>query len=76
MISLSDDNDPKISLQLRFYTVGLREELPQLSQKQRDRLAFIELQAWFCGAVSRQDIVQRFELQTAASALGTGQSGV
>ncbi|WP_024679035.1 WYL domain-containing protein [Pseudomonas syringae] len=67
MISISDDNDPKISLQLRFYTVGLREELPQLSQKQRDRLAFIELQAWFCGAVSRQDIVQRFELQTAAA---------
>lgn len=67
MILCLDDNDPGASLQLRFYTVSSTEELPQLSQKQRDRLAFIELQAWFCGAVSRQDIVQRFELQTAAA---------
>lgn len=67
MILCWDDNDPCASLQLRFYTVSSTEELPQLSQKQRDRLAFIELQAWFCGAVSRQDIVQRFELQTAAA---------
>lgn len=36
-------------------------------QKQRDRLAFIEMQAWFCGEVSRQDIVDRFGVQTAAA---------
>ncbi|MBN0002436.1 WYL domain-containing protein, partial [Pseudomonas aeruginosa] len=38
-----------------------------IPQKQRDRLAFIEQQAWFCGAVSRRDVVSRFDIQTAAA---------
>lgn len=43
------------------------EALSDLSQKQRDRLAFIELQAWFCDGISRLDLVARFGIQTAAA---------
>jgi hypothetical protein len=45
-------------------TVRALDDAPQ---KQRDRLAFIELQAWFCGEVSRKDVVNRFGIQTAAA---------
>lgn len=41
--------------------------LSELPQKQRDRLAFIEMQAWFCGEVSRQNVVSRFAVKTAAA---------
>lgn len=41
--------------------------LSELPRKQRDRLAFIEMQAWFCGDVSRQNVVSRFAVKTAAA---------
>ena len=41
--------------------------LSELPRKQRDRLAFIEIQAWFCGEVSRQNVVSRFAVKTAAA---------
>ncbi len=41
--------------------------LSELPRKQRDRLAFIEMQAWFCGEVSRQNVVARFAVKTAAA---------
>lgn len=38
-----------------------------LTQTQRDRLAFIELRAWFTGEIRRQDLISRFGIQTAAA---------
>lgn len=42
------------------------EQLSQLTQPQRDRLAFIELSARFLGEVKRQDLLARFDIQAAA----------
>lgn len=41
--------------------------LPQLTQAQRDRLAYLELRLRFVGEVGRQDLIQRFGIQTAAA---------
>ncbi len=41
--------------------------LAQLAQAQRDRLAYLELRLWFVGEVKRQDLIQRFGIQTAAA---------
>lgn len=41
--------------------------LSSLTQPQRDRLSFIELRVWFTGEVRRQDIINRFAVQTAAA---------
>lgn len=41
--------------------------LDELSQSQRDRLAFIELRVRFLGEIQRQDLVSRFNIQTAAA---------
>ena len=43
------------------------EQLPTLSQAQRDRLAFIEMRLRFFGEIRRQDIVERFDIQSAAA---------
>ncbi|WP_373974151.1 WYL domain-containing protein [Chitinibacter sp. SCUT-21] len=43
------------------------EQLSSLSQSQRDRLAFVELRLWFMGDIRRQDIVDRFGVQSAAA---------
>lgn len=43
------------------------DKLADLTQAQRDRLAFIELRARFLGEVRRQDIVSRFGVQEAAA---------
>ena len=43
------------------------EKLAELTQTQRDRLAFLELRVRFIGEVRRQDLVTRFGVQSAAA---------
>lgn len=43
-------------------------ELDDLSQAQRERLAYIEVKAFFCGDLTRADIERRFGIKPAASA--------
>lgn len=43
------------------------EDLADLTQPQRDRLAFIELRVRFTGEIRRQDLVSRFGVQSAAA---------
>lgn len=43
-------------------------DLDSLSQTQRERLAFIEVRAFYCGDLSRGDIEKRFGVKPAASA--------
>ena len=43
------------------------DQLHQLTQAQRDRLAFVELRLRFMGDIRRQDLVARFGIQTAAA---------
>jgi hypothetical protein len=43
------------------------EQLGDLTQPQRDRLAFVELRVRFIGEIRRQDLVTRFGIQTAAA---------
>lgn len=43
------------------------EEITELTQPQRDRLAFIELRLRFIGEIRRQDLVARFGIQAAAA---------
>ena len=40
--------------------------LADLSAAQRQRLAYIEFRVWFYGEVSRKDVLERFEVATAA----------
>lgn len=43
------------------------EQLSELTQPQRDRLAFVELRVRFIGEIRRQDLVTRFGIQSAAA---------
>ena len=43
------------------------EQLAELTQPQRDRLAFVELRVRFIGEIRRQDLVARFGIQSAAA---------
>ena len=43
------------------------EQLAELTQPQRDRLAFVELRVRFIGQIRRQDLVSRFGIQSAAA---------
>ncbi|MCF5544448.1 helix-turn-helix transcriptional regulator [Pseudomonas salomonii] len=43
------------------------DSLSQLTQAQRDRLAYLELRLRFVGEVGRQELIQRFGIQTAAA---------
>ena len=43
------------------------ERLTDLTQPQRDRLAFVELRVRFIGEIRRQDLVARFGIQSAAA---------
>jgi hypothetical protein len=43
------------------------EQLADLTQPQRDRLAFVELRVRFIGEIRRQDLVTRFGIQSAAA---------
>ena len=43
------------------------EDLADLTQPQRDRLAFVELRVRFIGEIRRQDLVSRFGVQSAAA---------
>lgn len=43
------------------------EQLAELTQPQRDRLAFLELHLRFIGGIRRQDLVTRFGIQSAAA---------
>lgn len=43
------------------------EQLADLTQPQRDRLAFVELRVRFIGEIRRQDLVSRFAIQSAAA---------
>jgi hypothetical protein len=45
----------------------LNEKLLDLTQPQRDRLAYIELRVRFIGEIRRQDLVSRFGIQSAAA---------
>lgn len=45
----------------------LNEQLAELTQPQRDRLAFVELRLRFIGEIRRQDLVARFGIQSAAA---------
>ncbi len=44
-----------------------KELLADLTQPQRDRLAFVELRVRFIGEIRRQDLVSRFGIQSAAA---------
>ena len=44
-----------------------KNQLAELTQPQRDRLAFIELRVRFVGEIRRQDLVGRFGIQSAAA---------
>lgn len=44
-----------------------RDQLTELTQVQRDRLAFVELRVRFIGEIRRQDLVSRFGIQSAAA---------
>lgn len=43
------------------------ERLAEMTQAQRDRLAFVELRLRFVGEIRRQDLVNRFGIQAAAA---------
>lgn len=43
------------------------DRLPEMTQAQRDRLAFVELRLRFVGEIRRQDLVVRFGIQAAAA---------
>lgn len=43
----------------------MRETLSQRSQKQRDRLAYIEFRLWFLGDACRRDLMKRFGIAPA-----------
>lgn len=45
----------------------LNDQLVDLTQPQRDRLAFVELRVRFIGEIRRQDLVSRFGIQSAAA---------
>lgn len=48
------------------------EQLADLTQRQRDRLAFVELRLRFIGEIRRQDLVSHFGIQTAAATRDIG----
>lgn len=48
-------------------------QLSEMTQPQRDRLAFIELRLWFIGDIRRQDLATRFGIQSAAATRDIGQ---
>ena len=48
-------------------------QLSEMTQSQRDRLAFVELRLRFIGEIRRQDLVARFGIQTAAATRDLGQ---
>lgn len=48
-------------------------QLSEMTQSQRDRLAFIELRLWLIGEIRRQDLVTRFGIQSAAATRDIGQ---
>lgn len=48
-------------------------QLSEMTQTQRDRLAFIELRLRFLGEIRRQDLVTRFGIQAAAATRDIGQ---
>lgn len=48
------------------------QQLSELTQAQRDRLAYIELRLRFVGEFRRQDLVARFAIQTAAATRDLG----
>ena len=43
------------------------EKLAELTQTQRERLAFLELRVRFTGEIRRQDLIKRFGIQSAAA---------
>ena len=49
------------------------QEIADLTQPQRDRLAFIELRLRFIGEIRRHDLVSRFGIQAAAATRDIGQ---
>ena len=48
-------------------------QLSQMTQSQRDRLAFVELRLRFIGEIRRQDLVARFGIQAAVATRDIGQ---
>lgn len=52
---------------LKIHSDMTTNELTQLTQAQRDRLAYLELRLRFVGEVGRRDLIRRFGIQTAAA---------
>ena len=50
-----------------------KSRLSEMTQAQRDRLAFVELRLQFFGKIRRQDLVTRFGVQSAAATRDLGQ---
>lgn len=50
-----------------------RVQLSEMTQSQRDRVAFVELRLRFIGEIRRQDLVARFGIQAAAATRDLGQ---
>ncbi len=48
------------------------DRLQDLGHAQRDRMAYIELRLWFIGDIRRQDLADRFGIQTAAATRDLG----
>ena len=44
-----------------------QEAIDDLSQKQRDRLAYVEFRLWFLGDVCRRDLMERFGIAPAVA---------
>jgi hypothetical protein len=71
MMNLGCSND-NISKDLKWPRswvthADLASKLSGLSQAQRERLAYIEVKAYFCGDLTRSDIERRFGVKPAAS---------
>ena len=73
-VKYKDGRAPKACNKIRSNTqikclthMKLLNPLAELAQPQRDRLAFIELRVRFVGEIRRQDLVERFAIQSAAA---------
>ena len=44
-----------------------QDTIDDLSQKQRDRLAYVEFRLWFLGDVCRRDLMERFGIAPAVA---------
>ena len=64
-----DDVKPRSVLYFGLHrsTKVTRNMLVEMSQKQRDRLAYVEFRLWFLGDASRRDLMDRFAIAPAVA---------